>query len=32
MLDLIYALIGFLVAAWHLWRRVNAIWPLPWTL
>lgn len=29
MLELIYALLGFLVAAWHLWRRFNAVWRGP---
>jgi len=30
MLDLMYAFIGFLVAAWHLWRRLRAVSTLPW--
>jgi hypothetical protein len=28
MLELLYALIGFCVAAWHLWRRITAVWPV----
>jgi hypothetical protein len=28
MLEFVYALIGFLVAAWHLWRRLKVVWPV----